>query len=73
MDKFRELDLLLVIVTLFSLVTVIRYFASSDKTPTNNNIEYVDSLDSSKLKYPLIIKDGEVYQLTEKINWEVME
>ena len=73
MDKFREWDLLLVIVTLFSLVTVIRYFTSSDKTPTNNNIEYVDSLDNNNLKYPLIIKDGEVYQLTKKINWEVVE
>ena len=55
------------------ILTVIWYFAPGDKTPTNNNIEYVDSLDSSQLKYPFIIKDGEVYQLTEKINWEVME
>ena len=70
--RFREWDLLIIIVTLFSLVTVIWYFAPGDKTPTNN-IEYIDSLDSSKLKYPFIIKDGEVYQLTEKINWEVME
>ena len=73
MDKFKEWDLLLAIITLFSLVTVIWYFAPGDKTPTNDNIDYVDSLDSSQLKYPFIIKDGEVYQLTEKINWEVME
>ena len=72
MNKFRELDLLIVILTLFYLVIVIRYFASSNKIPTNN-IEYVDSLDNNNLKYPLIIKDGEVYQLTKKINWKVID
>ena len=72
MNKFREWDLLIIVI-LFSLMTIIRYFASSDKTPMNNNINYVDSLDGNQLKYPLIIKDGEVYQLTEKINWEVVQ
>ena len=44
----------------------------NNKIPTNN-IEYVDSFDSNNLKYPFIIKDGEVYQLTERINWEVLD
>ena len=70
--RFKEWELLLILMFLIVLSISAMYFAVEGGR-TKNDIMRVEIDGEVTLRYPFIIYKGEVYQMTDQINWEGIE